>query len=397
MKEEMGIDGVEKKTKGSRRIGQIEKRGPGRYMVRVPLGTDHKTGKRLYHNHTVHGRLRDAEKYLTAKTRELDLGVFIEPTKMTLGEYLDEWLAIARQRVTRRTADGYEGQFDRYIREPLGKVRLTNLRASDIQKVYGGMIERGLSARSVRNAHAPLSGALEYAVKVGHIHRNPAELVELPKIERIERRFFSPEEAGRFLLACAKMPNGLIFEFSVMTGMRNQEYLALQWRDVDFERGTVTINRALEYHRGEWRFKETKTARSRRCLPLPGPLMEKLRQHKRTQSEARLMVGSLWQNYDLVFCTEIGTPHQYPNLTYRYFRPILEAAGFPRSEDKVRMYDLRHSHASLLLAAEENLKVVSERLGHASIRLTADIYSHVSIGMQQGATDKLEEMLYKAG
>lgn len=189
------------------------------------------------------------------------------------------------------------------------------------------------------------------------------------------------------------MPHGLIFEVALVTGMRPEEYLALRWSDIDFERGTATVRRALVRHKKEFTFEEPKTARSRRSIPLPKPLIQKLARHKREQAERRLKAGCGWGNYDLVFCSETGTPHSVPNLTYRYFRPILTKAKLPR----IRLYDLRHTCATLLLIAEENPKVVSERLGHSTIVLTLDTYSHVLPTMQQGATARLELMLYNKG
>jgi integrase len=378
-----------KREPKTRRTVQILRRGENRFMVRIYLGTDPITGKRNYHNHTVRGTKTDAEKYQTAKLRELDLGAFVEPTKKTLGGYFDEWLIGKRMEVTARTADGYAGLFERRLRKPLGKTRLTMLQTADIQQVYVRMMKDGLSARSVKHLHVVLNAVLNDAVSAKHLPLNPADLVKLPKIEKKEQRFFK-EEAARFLEACATMPRGLIFEFAVMAGMRPQEYLALQWRDVDFERNTVTVMRALEQHKGEWRFKETKTALSRRRLPIPAPLIEKLRRHKREQNEHRLKIGLEWQQHDLVFCSEIGTPLNYAGLTYRYFRPILEKAGLAHAT----MYALRHSHATLLLVMEQNPKIVSERLGHSSIRLTMDTYSHVVPTMQRGASDKLEGLLY---
>ncbi|HEV2708052.1 MAG TPA: site-specific integrase [Pyrinomonadaceae bacterium] len=263
----------------------------------------------------------------------------------------------------------------------------------DIQKAYGEMQVRGLSARIVRHAHSALHNALKQAVKWGLLSRNPSDLVELPKVPHKERRVLSPEEAANFLETASTMPHGVIFEFALLTGMRPEEYLALQWADVDFERSTAQVRRALVRHKKSWSFEEPKTARSRRTVYLPAPLLQKLAAHKRKQAEARLKLGALWQSFDLVFCSEEGTPLSIPNITYRYFRPILTKAKLPR----IRLYDLRHTCATLLLIAEENPKVVSERLGHSTIVLTLDTYSHVLPTMQQGATARLEKLLYNRG
>jgi integrase len=373
--------------------GQIYKRGERTWQVRIFTGRD-ANGKQVFHRKTIHGTKKDADRYLTAVRREMDLGTFVEPTAISVNEYLDRWLRdAARPRVSRRTADGYAGLLDRYIRKPLGHKRLDKLQPLDIQAVYGAMQARGLSARIVRHAHSALHNALKQAVKWGLLPRNPSDLVELPKVPHKERRVLSPDEASKFLKAAAVMPRGLIFEFALLTGMRPEEYLALQWADVDFERSTVQVRRALVRHKKSWSFEEPKTARSRRNIYLPAPLLKKLSAHKRKQAEARLKLGAAWQAFDLIFCSDEGTPLTIPNITYRYYRPILAKAKLPR----IRLYDLRHSCATLLLIAEENPKVVSERLGHSTIVLTLDTYSHVLPTMQQQATARLEKLLYNEG
>ncbi|MGH9897735.1 MAG: site-specific integrase, partial [Pyrinomonadaceae bacterium] len=200
----------------------------------------------------------------------------------------------------------------------------------------------------------------------------------------------SPEEAARFLKMAATKSHGLIFELALWTGMRPEEYLALQWSDVDFNRGTAKIRRALVRHKKTVQFEEPKTARSRRTVYLPEPLVQKLKAHKRKQAAEKLKFKGTWGPFDLVFCSVEGTPLSIPNITYRYFRPILKAVELPQ----IRLYDLRHSCATLLLVAEENPKVVSERLGHSTVVLTLDTYSHVIPTMQQGARKRLEKLLY---
>lgn len=143
-------------------------------------------------------------------------------------------------------------------------------------------------------------------------------------------------------------------------------------------------------HNNQWSFKEPKTSRSRRTVILPASLIHNLIIHKQKQIIQKLSAKEVWEDNDLIFCGQFGTPLSIPNLTYRYFRPILKAAGLPQ----IRLYDLRHTHATLLLMAEENPKVVAERLGHSTIVLTLDTYSHVLPTMQRKATDKLEKILF---
>jgi|SRR5215213_6948590 len=369
--------------------GQIIEKGKDRYLIRIYQGRD-ANGKRRYFSRQIKGK-RNARKLLTATLRDMDIGAFVEPTKLTVKEYLERWLKdAARPRVSRRTADGYAGILERYIWPSLGSQRLDKLHPLDIQKVYGYMLSRGLSARVVRHTHAVLHNALRQAVKWGILLRNPSDLVELPKVPHVERRVLSVEEAVRFIEAADAMPHGLIFIFALLSGMRPEEYLGLKWADVDLERRTAQVKRALIWHKKSWSFEDPKTARSRRTVSLPRPLVEKLKAHKRAQAEQRLRLGSSWGALDLVFCSEIGSPLQIPNITYRYYRPILKKAELPH----LRLYDLRHSCATLLLTADEHPKVVSERLGHSTIVQTLDTYSHVLPTMQQQATAKLESLLY---
>lgn len=374
-----------------RRSGSIKKKRDGVFLVSIFIGRD-ANGKRRYVAKQINGTKKDAQTYLNNALREVDSGTFVEPTLLTVNGYLDRWLeAAARPRVSRRTADGYAALLKRYVREPLGQKRLDKLQPLDVQKVYGEMQARGLSARIVRHTHSALHNALKQAVKWGILSRNPSDLVELPKVPHKERRVLSPTEAADFLESAAVMPNGLIFEFALLSGMRPEEYLALQWSDVDMTRGTAQVRRALVRHKRSWSFEEPKTARSRRTVYLPASLLPKLAAHKRKQAEQRLKLGAAWGNFDLIFCSDMGTPLTIPNLTYRFFRPLLEKAKLPR----IRLYDLRHTCATLLLAANEHPKVVSERLGHASITLTLDTYSHVLPSLQQAASEKLEAMLFK--
>ncbi len=373
--------------------GQIIKRGNDTWLVRIFTGRDN-DGKRRYFNKTIRGTKKEAEKYLTAKLRERDLGVFVEPSRETLGSYLDRWLdTVAKPRLREHTWASYKEWLARYVRPTLGEKKMCDLKAAHIQAVYGAMLGRGLSPRTVRYTHSILTSALRQAVKWNVIARNPCELVELPRQNREEMKAFSPKEAAAFLEAAKDDRFGIVLTFALATGMRVNEYLALQWKDIDLQKGTATVQRVVIWRpKGAgWTFAEPKTSKSRRTVPLPASLVKRLAEHRREQAEQRMKLGPLYENHDLVFATGKGTPIYYRNLALRHFAPTLERAklqGF-------RLYDLRHSCATLLLSAGENPKVVSERLGHSSIVLTLDIYSHVLPDMQRAATDKLERMLFQ--
>ncbi len=373
--------------------GQIIKRGDKNWLVRIFMGRD-ANGKRRYFNKAIKGTKKDADTYLSKTLTAISTGTFVEPSPLTTSDYLSKWLqTAARPRVAERTFDSYSELITRYVTEDLGARKLCDLRPLHIQKLYADMQERGLSARTVRYLHAVLTSALKQAVRWDMLARNPAEAVDLPKQIRKEMHALSPEEAGRFLKAAAEDKWGVIFVFALATGMRPEEYLGLQWKDVDLDAGIVTVRRALVWRAtgGGWYFGEPKTARSRRSIPLPASTLRSLVDHRRKQAEERLKAGADYQKHDLVFATPEGSPLMPRNLKRRHFRPILKAAKLP---DDFRLYDLRHSCATLLLSAGENPKVVSERLGHATITLTLDVYSHVLPTMQQAAAAKLESLLY---
>ena len=374
--------------------GQVIKRGNRQYVVRIFQGRDAQ-GKRRYINKTIRGTKKDADKYLSKTLTAMSTGTYIEASTLSVDDYLDRWLQnAAKGRVRERTFDDYSDLLKRYVRPALGKTRLCDLRPLDIQNLYTDMQERGLSARTVRYAHAVLNSALKQAVKWLMLSQNPAALVELPKLTRREMAALSVDEAARFLAAASEDRFALMFALALSTGMRPEEFLGLQWKDIDLEKGIATVQRALVWRdkKQGWSFTEPKTAKSRRNIPLPASIVRALASHKARQGEQRLKAGTKYENHDLAFATRNGAPLMRRNILRSHFRPILEKAGLPAS---IRLYDLRHTCATLLLAANEHPKVVSERLGHSNITLTLDTYSHVLPSMQQGASEKLERMLFE--
>jgi len=221
---------------------------------------------------------------------------------------------------------------------------------------------------------------------------NPAQFADKPKQERREMQALAPDQAAKFLQAAREDRYFPYFSLALDTGARPSELLRLQWKDIDFEQCRITIQRTLEYpdYSNEFRFTEPKTSRSRRSITISQLNLNHLREHRKQQAETRLKVGSDWQAYDLVFCTREGKPLQARNILRRHMRPILKQAELP----ELNLYSLRHSCATLLLSAGVNPKIVSERLGHASIVLTLDTYSHVLPNMQKMAAEELEKILF---
>jgi len=361
---------------------------------------------------------------------EVDRGMFVRPNQLTLNPYLDQWLEVVKPRLSERTSADYADLLRRYVRPSLGNIKLAELSSINVQALYARLSDRGLSPRIVRYTHTVLSMALKKAVKWSMLRSDPTALVELPKQVRKEVRAFTPEQAAMFLKATKESNQGLALAFALVTGLRPEEYFGLQWKDVDWKQGTITVRRALIWRRagggGGWYTSETtavfarmsrqktqqywvesrirpsysnenrcKTPQSRRTIPVPPSLMRELREHKREQSETRLRLGDRWRNHDLVFTAEEGGPLMISNLRRYHLLPTLKRAGL--DGQGFTLYSLRHSCATLLLSAGENPKVVAERLGHANITLTLQTYSHVLPHMQQAASDKLERMLFGDG
>jgi len=373
----------------ARRTGQIIDRGQDKWLVRVYLGTD-STGKRRYHNKTIHGRKKDAQAYLNKVLRQKDLGTFVQPSLQTLNEFLDEWLnTVVEERVRQRTLDGYKGKLRCHVRPVLGDTALANVRPIDIQRLYKQMLDDGLSPRTVRYTHFVLNNALDQAVKWNLLARNPAAQVDLPRRVRPDIMVLSPEQVDNFLRAAEHDRYYALFTLAVTTGMRLGELLGLQWGEIDLEHGRITVRQSLVRSGKQWSLSEPKTSSSRRQIALPPSVIPVLRAHRRTQAQERL-ASEAYDNNDLVFATAGGQPLRRQNLSRRHFKPILKAAGL----SDIRFHDLRHTCATLLLLAGENPKVISERLGHSSVAFTLDTYSHVLPNMQQQAADKLEAMLF---
>ena len=364
--------------------GQIIKRGERKWVLRIFMGRDPETGKRNYLNKTVHGTKKEALQVLNEMLRAKDAGTLIEPTRMSLNSYLDKWLeSAARPGVSERTYNDYVWLMKRYVRPALGTRQLTQLSPLDIQTLYGTMQNEGLSARTVRYTHSVLRKALEQAVKWRLSTTNPADAVDLPRKQKREMHAMSQEEATRFLAAAKGDDLYTFFTLLITTGLRPSEAIALKWSDLDLSSGGLSVNRTVTRRKGGgWYFGPPKTAKSRRHMQIPLSLVSLLLEHRGVTYPGE---------HDLVFPNSNGEPLDAHHAAQRNYKRVLARAGLP---DTFRLYDLRHTCATLLLLAGVHPKVVSERLGHSSIRETLDTYSHVLPSMQRQASDTLEAILF---
>jgi integrase len=253
------------------------------------------------------------------------------------------------------------------------------------------MSDRGLSPRTVQGAHWVLNAAFRQALQWEMILEVPTKGIKLPRIRRREMRVFSVEETKTFLKFALPTMYGTLFAVAVTTGMRPSEYIGLKWQDIDGERGTVSVKRTLRKGpTGQWEYGETKRAGSRRLIRLQNWVIARLKQLREFQTAHPVVDPEEWpEAVDLIFVTEFGRPVNVNSLVYKHFKPILKRAGLP----DIRLYDLRHTAATLALTVGISPKVVSEQLGHTSAAFTLDVYSHVLPHMQDDAAAKVEAAL----
>lgn len=337
----------------------------------------------------VSGKTRaEAASKLAAAIRDRDRGINQPAEKETVKGFLERWLPdVCKGSVRPNTYAGYERTLRLHVIPNLGKIRLARLAPQDLALLYRKLQEGGLSPRSVQLTHAVLHRALDQALRWNLVARNPADLVDIPRVQREEVRALSSEQCQALLKGSQGDPLHALFAVAVLGGLRSGELLGLKWEDVDFERGTVHVRRQLTRTDGGFVFSEPKTTKGRRSVTLPTMAMQALRQHRATQAEARLKAVA-WEDNGLVFCTHLGTPLERQNVHRRHWKPLLERLELP----DIRFHDLRHSSATLLLKLGEHPKVVQERLGHSTIGVTMDIYSHVMPDMQAAASAKLETL-----
>lgn len=370
----------------ARKVGQIVRRGPSAWLVRLCAGRDAETQKRKYLSTTVHGGLRDAQTRLHHMINDLGLRRNLGPSRLSLNDYLDQWLEVsAGPRLRLKSFQDYKGLLRRYVRPQIGTKMLASLQPFDLQTLYRDLLERGLSARTLRYTHAVLRSAFKQAIRWKLLLASPADGVVLPRETRRPFRMLTIAEARTFIKAIAGHPYETLFALAFTTGMRPSEYLALTWRDLNFSNGTVSVSRTLEWRKGGWQFADTKRARSRRVIKLQPwvfRLLEKQCQDARAnQSDPAAK--------ELIFVAKRGGPIRESSFARRYFKPLLKSAGLP----EIRLYELRHVAASLSLSAGVSPKVISEQLGHASVAFTLNVYSHVLPHMQEAAALKVEALL----
>lgn len=384
--------------------GHLERRSDKSWTIVIDVGRDPTTGKRKRIYRAFRGTKREAEKEMARLIAELEKGTYVEPSKLTFGDYLKEWLKNREHdNLSPTTLRRYSQIVELRLIPKLGMLPLEKLRPIHIQKFMRDVAEEGrldgkttpLSYDSLRYHYRVLHKALEDAVKMQLLPFNPADAVTIPKPPqelddepKEEIQVLTAEQVEIMLEAAKITPYYHLLFVAVRTGLRRGELLGLRWQDIDLKAGKLSVKRALAYtpQKGKF-FKLPKNKKSRRTIDISREVIEVFKDLKKKQAEAKLFYGQYYKDHGLVFCQPDGTP-MHPDTPSSWFPEFLQRIGLPR----LNFHCLRHTHASLLLQAGVDIKVISERLGHSSIRITYDLYAHLMPGMQKEAVNKLEKL-----
>lgn len=378
----------------ARSRGQIRKRGPNRYLVRIYLGRI--DGKRKYKSKTVHGTRKDAERKLTEMLRMKDRGLVSSRSNEKLDAFLDEWLEMKKTKVKPATWRNYETAIRLYLKPTLGHLRLDQLNSRLIQAFIDDLAtEKELSTSYIRQIHVTLRAALQQAVNWEMLPINPADggRLEFPRDESRDYRILSRPEAVRLLEATRGDRLHALWDLLLATGLRPQEAFALKWEDL--EDGWLRVRRVIAISREDgtkWEVdEEMKTRSSRRRIKLPERTLSALRSHQARQAREMLEAGPRYQRHGFVFTRSPRSgDFLYHEIARNAFKDALKAAGLP-AED-IRLYDLRHTHISQLIMAGAGLKQVPARAGHSSITVTADVYSHIEPRAEEEMAQMTEKL-----
>jgi integrase len=374
--------------------GHVAKKGTKYYVV-LELGVDPVTGRRRRKWHSGFDKKADAKAELAKLVTDVHQGSYVAPTKETFGEYLRRWLPTIRSTVRANTFESYRSAVEGHLVPGLGSVPLRQLDRTVFSTFYDELGRSGrrdgkggLSPRSVRLIHVTAHKALDDAVKDNRIPRNPTEHAAVPAKVRSTTPSWTAEQVATFLASVKGKRLEPAFLTLATTGLRRSELLGLRWADVDLDAGTLAVRQVVSLDKYVPFIAEPKTARSRRVVALDAGTVKALKAHRKTQLEERVKAGPAWQALDLVFAREDGGI-LHPQTLSGTFERAADAAGLP----PIGIHGLRHSHASLGLAAGLPLVIMSERLGHSSTAITGDVYSHSLPAQHQAAADQVAAMV----
>jgi integrase len=367
--------------------GSITRRKSGGWCAQYIVYTSEGRNRRTLYGKTRHEVAAKLSKALADREGGLTFGA----GRLTLGEYMTRWLSDSvRGTVRVSTYERHEQLFRGHIQPALGRLKLNCLTPAHVRGLISEKLETGLAPATVRKIHSTLHKALSQGVSNGLVPRNAAD-VKTPRPTPKEMRPLSESEARTFLHAVRKSGDRFepLYVLAITMGLRRGELLGLRWDDADLECGTLRVGRALVREGGRHILGETKTKRGRRRVNLTPPTVAALKTHRKRQLEERRKLAGLHEDQELIFATRTGTPVNPEHLVKRSFKPLLKKASLP----EIRFHDLRHTCATLLLGRGVHPKLVQELLGHSTISMTLDTYSHYLPSMGDQAASAMGDAL----
>lgn len=361
------------------------------WEARYTSGFDPETGKQRQHSISGKTQAEVAQK-LREVTAEIGQGTFKEACKLTVGEWSMIWDRDYMIGVKPRTQEAYRSILCTHIRPELGAIKLEALNAHTIQHFYNSLSEKGRSAKTVKNIHGVLHELLQQAVRIGYLRMNPSDACILPRVVKKEIKPLGDDAIRQFLEAIQGHRFEILLTVTLFTGLREGEVLGLSWDRVDFDGGTLLIDRQLQRAKdktGERRYSlvSLKNDRWRRITPADF-VMELLRRQWSRQAEWRLRAGPAWEDSGLVFTNELGE-HLSPYTVYHNFKRLAASIGLPEA----RVHDLRHSYAVAAIKSGDDIKTVQGNLGHATASFTLDVYGHVTDQMKRDSAERMQKFI----
>ena len=374
--------------------GSVFKRSGG-WAFKVDTGFHPESGKRRQLVKQGFRTKREAENALTEARKSVIDGTVVANSSMRLDVFLDEWLAAQESRLRASTHHSYVIAAAR-LKRHLGAYKVQALTPLQIEAFYAELLDHGhrngdgLSAKSVKNTHVVLRKALADAERLGLVPRNAAAAARGPTVRRPELSTWSSDQLKSFSKVAQDSRLRNVFTILATTGMRRGEALGLRWGDIDFDSSQIAIVQTVSTVDGAIVVGQPKTSGSRRTVYVHDATIRALRQQRQLQAAERLAAGPVWEaDNDLVFRSVTGGPEN-PDVVSHRFKQLVAEAGLPR----IRLHDLRHTNATLSLKAGVHPKVVSERLGHSTIAITLDLYSHVTPGISREAAATVESLMF---
>jgi integrase len=378
--------------------GYTAKKGE-RYYAVIYEGVDPVTGKERRRWYAAGPRKADAQQLVTELMKRKIDGEYRPPDRVTLGSYLtDRWLPTKRAQVRLSTFDSYRRNIELHVIPRIGQILLQRLTPEDLDSLYASLAEdrangrRGLAPKTIHSIHQMLHKALADAERKGSVVRNVASLADPPKLSSAKKRamrVWDAEQLRQFLHGIEQHRLCPAFHLAASTGMRRGEVLGLLWRDVDLDARRLSVSQALVSVAYTAQIADVKTGSGRRTIDLDDRTISILRAWRKRQLEERLALGANYEDHGLVFTRPEGS-WVHPDLFSKTFDRMVAASGLP----VIRLHDLRHGHASLLLKSGVPVKVVSERLGHATPAFTMTVYQHVLPGMQAEAASTFANLVF---